>query len=231
MATTARPAFSWTDALAGLRRPGPPPPGLLRMAVRLLAACAIAIGVLTWLGHRRGVPHHYFREWQAGTFLSVGVLVASGLLCALIGWRLRRTSFARFWWLTAPAFIYLGLDDLLSMHEGIDFLLHKRFGLDPRDPVTRHGDDLIVALYGVLALVFAYTYRAELARLRWMVLSLGVAFVPFATMVVFDLMNWPQAVEDSLKLLAGTLIFIGFYAGSLQLRQEPALTIGAPSAC
>lgn len=217
MATTARPAFTWSTALADLRRPGPPPPGLLRVAVPLLAFCAVAIGVLVWLGVRRDVPHYYFREWQAGTYLSVGVLLASGALCAVIAWRLRGSPFARFWWLTAPAFVYLGLDDLLGMHEGIDFLLHKRLGLDPRDPVTRHGDDLIVALYGVLALVFAYTYRAELARLRWMVLILATAFVPFTAMVLFDLMNWPQAVEDSLKLLAGALILIGFYAGYLEL--------------
>lgn len=112
----------------------------------------------------------------------------------------------------------LGLDDLFLVHESVDYWIHRLLSMNARHPVTRHLDDLIVAGYGVPALWLAYRYRADLAPLRWMVLILGAAAPLFAAMVVFDVLDWSKTVEESLKLFAGTVIFIGFYAARLQLK-------------
>ena len=61
-------------------------------------------------------------------------------------------GFARFWRLAAIGFVWLGCDDLFTLHEQIDRGVHAVLGWDPEDPITDHLDDLIVAGYGVLAL-------------------------------------------------------------------------------
>jgi hypothetical protein len=220
MATRAAIDFSWPQALGLLRRPGPPPPGLLPVAFALLTACSGALAILIWAGAaRHGLTHYYFRERQPGTYLSFLVLIASGVLCAVIGRGLGDDSFARFWLLTGLGFVYLGLDDLLGIHEEIDYRFHWLLGWNARDSLTRHMDDVIVASYGFIALPFAYRYRARLAELPWMVLILALSSVPFGGMVLLDVTNWSTTAEESLKLVAGVLIFIGFYAGRLELRR------------
>jgi hypothetical protein len=38
-------------------------------------------------------------------------------------------------------------------------------------------------------------------------------------MVVADFLHWSKTLEDGLKVLSGTLIFVGFLAARLQLAQ------------
>jgi hypothetical protein len=208
--------FSWRATLAGLRAPGPPPRGWLPAAAALLAAALVTIAALAWLGAvRQGDSHHYFRERKPGTYASFLVLEAAAVVAALTARRSAGRPIARFWWITAGGFACLGLDDLLVVHERADRWIHAVLGLDPEHPVTDHLDDAIVAGYGLLALALAWRHRADLARLRWTVLTLGVAFATFALMAVIDWLHWSKTLEDALKLLAGTLILIGFLAARL----------------
>jgi hypothetical protein len=210
--------FSWRATLRGLRHPGPPPPGLSLIGLLLLTVGLAAVVILLWLGHvQHGNAHRYFEERKAGTYLSFVNLVATGALAAAIARRLRPSPFARFWRIAALGFAWLGLDDLFLIHERIDRAVHALLGLDPHDPLTDHLDDLIVASYGVAALWLAYRYRVDLARLRWMALVLGVAFPLFVGMVVLDMTHLSDTVEDSLKVMAGTLILISFVAARLEI--------------
>jgi hypothetical protein len=55
----------------------------------------VALAVIVRLGRAwHGDPHHYLREWQPGTYLSVLVLVASGVLCWTIAGLLAGAPFA-----------------------------------------------------------------------------------------------------------------------------------------
>ena len=188
--TTSRvaPDLSWREAIAGLSHPGPLPPGVARLAALLLAGAFASIAILMWLGRtRHGLNHYYFKEWQPGTYLSVLVLMAAGVLSATFARGLGKDPFARFWWLSAAGLVYLGLDDLLTIHESIDFEIHRLLARDPEHPVTRHLDDLIVAGYTPIAAALAYRYRLSIAPLRWTILIMVAAFVLFAGMVVYDL--------------------------------------------
>jgi hypothetical protein len=68
--------------------------------------------------------------------------------------------------------------------------------------------------------VFAYRYRAHLPPLRWIVLTLGLAFVCFAAMVVLDWYDLNPTLEDSLKTVAGALILSAFLSAYFELAPE-----------
>ena len=74
--------------------------------------------------------------------------------------------------------------------------------------------------------MLAYRHRADLQYLTWMHRVLGGGFTLFAAMVVVDFLHWSKTLEDSLKVVAGTLIFVGFLAARLELlepgRRAPA---------
>jgi hypothetical protein len=196
----------------------------------LLGLSLIAVVALAALGYAwHGNPHRFFGERKVGTYLSVLNLIATGVMAASIARQLKPRPFARFWWAAAAGFVWLGCDDLFTLHEHIDRGLHALFGLDPDHPVTDHLDDLIVAAYGVAALGLAYRHRVGLQPLTWMQRTLGTAFALFAVMVVADLLHWSKTVEDGLKVMAGTLIFVGFLAARLELRAAAPVPAARPA--
>jgi hypothetical protein len=216
--TVRRVQFSWIETLRALGRPAPPPPGFVRAAGLLLALSLTTVLVLVALGQGwHDNPHRYFGERKAGTYLSFLNLLATGAVSASIARGLGRVPFAHFWWAAAVGFVWLGCDDLFTFHERIDRALHGLLGLDPEHPVTDHLDDLIVAGYGLAALALAYRHRVALQPLGWMHRTLGLAFLLFTAMVVADVLHWSKAFEDGLKVVAGTLIFVGFLAARLEL--------------
>lgn len=190
------------------------------MGALLIAGCLVAIAILIWLGHAwHNSPDRYFGERKVGIVLSFLNLVATGGLSGVIARRLGPVPLARFWWAAAVGFVWLGCDDLFTLHEDIDRGVHALLGWDPDHPVTDHLDDLIVAGYGLVAIVLAHRYRVDLARLTWMHLILAVAFAIFAGVVVLDVLHWAKTLEDVFKVVAGTLIFVGFFAARIQLAE------------
>jgi hypothetical protein len=219
--------FSWLATLRALVRWSPPPPGLLRAGALLVTLSLAAVIALAALGHAwSGNPHRYFGERKLGTYLSFLNLIATGAVAGSIARGLGGRRFARFWWAAAVGFVWLGCDDLFTLHERIDRGLHALAGRDPEHPVTDHLDDLIVAGYGVAALALAYRHRTDLQSLVWMHRTLGVAFALFAVMVAADILHWPKAIEDGLKIVAGTLILVGFLAARRELREMARAPVG-----
>lgn len=212
------PPFSWHAALAALRHPGKPPPALPTTALAVLVPCLVVIVVLVHLGHAwHDDPHRYFRERKAGTYLSFLNLAGSGVVAHLVGGRLRGSPDTRFWRIAAAGFAWLACDDLFVLHEQIDRGVHALLGLDPDDPVTDHLDDLIVAGYGVAAAPLAWRHRGHLVGFRWTLVCLALGFVLFSGMVVCDVLYLSKTVEDVLKVLAGSLILVGFLAARLEV--------------
>ena len=213
----------WAGALRALRHPGPPPPGLVGPAVVLLVLCLAVVVVLIWLGHVwYDRPHRFFAERRIGTYLSAANLLGTAALSWRTARSLRPAPFARFWSLAAVGFVWLAADELFALHEDIDRGVHAVLGLDPEHPVTDHLDDVILASYGVAAIALAHRYRADLGRLAWMQVILLAGFALFTVMVVADFLNWPKALEEGIKVVAGTVILLGFLAARLQLAQPGA---------
>lgn len=78
------------------------------------------------------------------------------------------------------------------------------------------------ALPRLAALGLAYRYREQLQHLLWMQRTPGLAFLLFGTMVVVDFLHGGKTLEDSLKVVAGTLIFVGFFEAWLELPADRA---------
>jgi hypothetical protein len=206
----------------GLLRPGPPPPGWPRAAAVVLATSAVLVALTIAAGVMwHGNPARYFGERKFGTYLSFVMLMAAAVICVLIARRLGRVPSRRFWVTAAGLFVWTACDDLFVFHERADKLMHAMLDWDPDNPITDAGDDLIVAVYGVVAAWQAYRHRQHLLRLRWMVLTMGVAFACFGAMVTYDLMHWSKVIEDTYKVAAGTLIVVALLAAY----RDPAIAL------
>ena len=200
-------------AVRALARPGRPPRRWVVTALVLLAASGALIALTIAAGVSwHGNPARYFGERKFGTYLSFGVLIASAVVCGMIARRLGPVRSRRFWIGAAALFGWVACDDLFVFHERADRFLHALLGWDPDNRLTDHGDDAIVAVYGVVAAVLAYRHRHHLLGFPWMMLTMAAAFGCFSVMVVYDVMHWSKAIEDSLKVVAGTLIVVALLA-------------------
>jgi hypothetical protein len=213
--------IAWSAALRALVRLPSPPRSWLKISGWLLLACAVTIVCCIWAGiFWRGKSYYQFGERKAATFASVGVLIACGVACALIGKDLRAagvakaspSSFHRFWFLAAGLFLWMGLDDLLEFHEHLDFAIHSMMGWNPKGSKTDKIDDLIVAAYGLVALAMGWKHRRYLIRMTLTIQVLAIAFFFFVAMVWVDMYRYWIVVEESLKLAAATLILIALLA-------------------
>jgi len=174
------------------------------------ATLAVIVAVAAVSSYAEGNTHHYFGEKRFGTLASVAVLVGSGCVCFKISRRIAPDPFSRFWFWSAILFLFVGLDDLLLIHERLDRAFHAALGWDPDDPVTDHIDDLLLAVYVFPAVWLAWRHRARLLQLVPMIQLMGMAFVCFAGMVYLDFTSRSLFYEETLKLVAGVLIFLGF---------------------
>lgn len=69
------------------------------------------------------------------------------------------------WKIISAGFAFLALDELATIHEGLDKLIHMIFNLQETG-VSDRLDDLIVGMYGLAAIALLATYRRELNRYR-----------------------------------------------------------------
>lgn len=208
------------EALRVLRAPGPAPRGWGRVVLLLLVgvvAASLLIAVAGWL--TRGEPGRYFGEKRPGTWVSVGLLVASAETCRRIHRLPAAAAFGSFWMAHAILFAYLGLDEALRIHEQLDRHAHRLFGLNRHHPVTDHLDDAFILGYAAFAAALWYRRRWMLLRLPWTLRTIGAGFLAFAAMMAVDLSAEVKAVEDSIKLVAASLIFGAFLAASREMER------------
>ena len=137
----------------------------------------------------------------------VAALFAAGAAAARRDPALRRTFTT-----AALGALYLGADDLLGVHETVGHNVGVLAGL----PLVDHPDDVVMALYGVLAAAFAWRHRRLLggpARRWWLVagaagaLAIGHDVLPLHA----------GAFEEVLEVVAGGALLV---ASGLAVRQS-----------
>lgn len=137
------------------------------------------------------------------------------------------------WLLVSIGFIFLAFDEVVQIHEKIDYqIIHKRIFSMQETELTDRLDDVIVGGYGVVGVWILYWYRKELRHYRAVIPRLTLGLVLFFFMILFDmasnrndlfplflsaprvsiaLYQWSQAVEDGLKILAeGCLLSVAY---------------------
>ena len=99
------------------------------------------------------------------------------LICALVLWSTARVKsavgdrFARHWWVLAAAFLYLSLDELISLHEATSSIIRSRLGVGEEGALSQAW----VLLAAPLVLLFALVYLRFLIHLPARVMFLTVA--------------------------------------------------------
>ena len=204
--------------LHAVLHPGPPPPGWAAQAAVVIALVGAAVVAMVVAGSQEGHPAKYFGEGRVGTKLSAGLLLAAAALCVAIALDPQAGALRRFWIVSAVGFAYLSYDDLAMAHENIDRLVHQVLGWDPKNPVTTHLDDAIVAGYGVVAAWWAYRHRALLLQLPWTTSTMAIAFAWAAASVLFDAARDWKTIEESCKTIAEAFIVAALLAARLETR-------------
>jgi hypothetical protein len=128
---------------------------------------------------------------------------AAFMTAAALRIAMARRRLALFYLLAALGLGYAGLDELFAIHESIGHNL--RFLADV--PGVSRPDDLVIAMYLIPALAFAYVFRDVFLsdRLAAMALACGIGF--FALSTLADLTS--LRVEEWLELVAGLWIATG----------------------
>jgi hypothetical protein len=126
-------------------------------------------------------------------------------------------------------FAFLAADDLFLIHENIDKVIHWIFGGDAKDHLTKHLDDMIVLVYGIIGAIIVWRRRSEVLNLRYFVAGMGTALALLVTMVFLDatggkLIGVKEEVavilEESTKGLGATAFFVTLVAARTQLRRR-----------
>ena len=163
---------------------------------------------------------HYFGERRFGTYASVAMLFGGAHASFRLSRRLGTDPFSRLWWIGAVGLAYMGLDDLFTIHEGVDRGVHLLFGWNREHPVTDRIDDVIVIAYPLFAATAGWRWRHQLATLPWMLWCLIIATLLFTGMVVIDWLDVSTVVEESLKIAAGGAILAAILAAEEELMSE-----------
>jgi hypothetical protein len=215
----------WWRELAQLRHPGSPPPGTLALTLSFLAITFTVIAIVATFGIvRYDRAARYFGEGRAGNYYSALQLMAAFVAAVLIALKVERHPSRRLWWIVAVTMFLLSLDEGFGLHEELDTGIHKLMGWhDKRHWLTDHLDDGFVALYGVIALIWAERHLEDIVRLRWTALMLLTAFVCFVGSSVLDFTGITALLEEGLELIAESLIL----AALITAYRDPNLTGGS----
>ena len=122
------------------------------------------------------------------------VLIAIAVVCVRIHAVRRGPEAAwfggteRIWLLISLGFVFMALDEALSIHENIDVLLHRMLAM--RETwLTDRLDDVIILGYGVAGLLILYAHRAEFRGLLDYRRHFVVGFLFLIAMVALDLLS------------------------------------------
>jgi len=179
---------------------------------------------------------HQFKEGGIITYFSVVQLFILSYLAYLVfkaradGFKHPWHSSIAIWGIASLGFSFLALDDWLSIHEKLDMLIH-RVGQFQETGVSDRIDDLIVGLYGVMAVGLLVIYRRELMRYKSVLGYVVIGFVLMFLMVGIDvvtnrddllillfsretttfIMGWIFVPEESFKLFSEAFLIVAVH--------------------
>ena len=156
-----------------------------------------------------------------------------------------RSSIA-IWGIMSLGFSFLALDDLLMIHEWFDKVIHS-IGQIEETGVTDRIDDLIVGLYGLIAIGLIVHYRHELKKYRKVGSYVVAGFVFLFLMVGIDALTnrddilelmfpsemmrtvktWDSVVEESFKVFSEAFFIVAAYRCYLRAQQSNPKTLNA----
>lgn len=198
-----------------------------------------------FFGSLDGNPKKYFGEGRIITWISaINLLAISWLSYRIL--QIRRPAQEQFFWrapfmlwaIISLGFLFLTADELFTIHEFTDKMIHQIFRIKETG-VTDRIDDIIVVFYGIVGIGILYTYREELRKYRQALPFLKYGFILLFIMGALDtftnrkdiismLVNpdsintihiWLCVADDSTKIFSETCFLVGFYS-ALQIAKQ-----------
>ena len=217
----------------------------IRFRIAPVFAVTATVLLIAW---NNGPFFYHFAEWRLITLYSFFQLGAAAYICFLVcrayttqplrDWR--QNASVRPFLICSVGFVFLGLDEILSLHENIDKLIHHVFFI-VETPFTDHFDDFIVLIYGLVALFFIKDFIREFRKHPYMIAFLICGFLTFFAMVFLDYVTNSietflqffkgesyadlmhkrdvyRMVEDSAKIIGETFFLTAFWAALIDIR-------------
>jgi hypothetical protein len=211
-------------------------PGLVRVALPVAVALSVVVVVAILVAPAGDIDWQFREEEGIVTTLSaIFLAMASGFagMCWLTEGKPGHGL--RLWWLlTCLGFFFFACDELMRFHEQLGtFVRHHLFGRPTM--FFRNWNDVIVLLYGVIALFVIGYFLPRILRLPLYVELLVVGFVSYATHTAVDIMphgdgvvgrfmsSIPSSIpEESAKLFASTFFAVAMLNALRILTRTPA---------
>ena len=200
----------------------------------LLIAICIVLGTAINLN-----PAKMFDEYRPFTIYTVLLLGICGIVCAQCA-QLAVTGGRAAWRLMTVGFFFLALDDLTQIHEGLDKVLNRALGFDPKSTLPDLLDAGIIVLYGIAGVIALYYHRRHFFKLTGFAAGIVKAGAAAIAMVILDVLGdlvenqvtevVVAILEDAAEALAVSLFFWTFVTARFQLRRpEEHLTDATPT--
>ncbi len=178
----------------------------------VVTTAVIILFILGYLQYKNPVEHFY--EGRPGTYFSFFLLLFS----AYYSYKVYKLRKKYIWLIFSIGFVYLGLDEIIAIHEKIDWLFHQIFRIK-ETKITDNLDNLVLVIYAVVGIILIKRNIKELRQGYFLNFFLtGMAL--FLFMIIADIINsagllFPEIfemVEELTKLLAESSFLLGIYS-------------------
>jgi len=188
-------------------------------AITIFTLAYILLSVL-FIPDKATLDYNFLRERGTITALSaIYMAMASAFSGVALVISIREKN--RHYWLWVflmLGFVFFAFDELLKFHEQADRII-GRF-ISPG--FFRGWNDIVVILYGVIALVILVALLPSLLRYRMVLATLGAGFLFYGIHTVIDSTVDPRTIlstiiEESAKVISVEFLALGAFIGVLAL--------------
>ncbi len=215
-----------------------------------VALVFLLVAIVLVIAWRTGPFHYHFSDTRLVNLYSYFQLFATAYISFLVFKSLKKESSLQWrqnptprqFFITAIGFLLLGLDDTLSLHENMDRLIHIVLRIKETS-LTDHIDDIIVLIYGIVAIFFIKDFVKEFRKHPYMVGLIVGGFIAFFAMFCFDFISNNEEtfmyflgelgyhdmrhkkdmfsmIEDSFKLLGESFFLAAFVAAFTDIKTK-----------
>ncbi|MBN1872558.1 MAG: hypothetical protein JW800_08300 [Candidatus Omnitrophica bacterium] len=216
-----------------------------RSISRIIVLALLYVTLVLLIAWRTGPFFYHFAGLRLVTLYSLFQLSATAFAAFAASKALGKERTTRLYlnpasrpfYISGWGFLFLAFDEIFSIHENLDKLIHFVFSMRVTS-WSDHIDDFIVFLYGLIAIFFIKEFIAEFRRRPYMLSLIGVGMVFFFIMFCMDYItnnfetfmefvitefsngdlvhkcDVGRMIEDSMKLL-GEAFLLSAFAGAL----------------
>ena len=197
-------------------------PNLKKPLVLLTIGIVIFLAIAVVIAPENKPGRYFYKEGYMVTYLSATFLALASIFSGIaFNLSRMRTDFLRFFWLVAAiGFAYLFLDELIGFHETAGRQLNPIAAIPEG---FRHWDDIVVMLYGVVALFVMAGFLPEIFRYPKVMEMMAIAFLFYFIHTFLDGTVSPRTdlsaiFEESAKVFCGEFLAISMFVAILGIK-------------